>query len=191
MTGQPEVRRLLVITLFWSVAAYMAYPYIAPYLAAVLGFGETGISASVTLWGVFAAIGVMAGGSLNDRHGSYRVVRVSLLLLLIAFWVMAAAVFLPMGMARVPALLAIATWGFGVWSFFPAQMSRLIAAGSPRQASVTLSLNTSTMYFGFSLGSTLGAAILDTGNIWAIGFLAGVSVAIALYLNTRLLSKQT
>lgn len=179
---QLKVRRLLVVTLFWSVGAYMTYPYVAPYLAAVLDFGETGISATVSLWGTFAAIGVMTGGSLNDRLGSHRVVRGSLLMLAAAFWAMAAAVFLPPGSARLPVLLAIAAWGFSVWSFFPAQMARLIAAGSPQQASVALSLNTSTMYFGFSLGSALGAAVLDTGTLWGIGLLAGLSAAIGLGL---------
>ncbi|RIX46861.1 MAG: MFS transporter [Rhodocyclales bacterium GT-UBC] len=182
--GQAEVRRLLVVTLFWSVGAYMTYPYIAPYLAAVLDFGETGISATVSLWGTFAAIGVMTGGSLTDRLGSNRVVRGSLLMLAAAFWTMAAAVSLSPSRAQIPALLAIAAWGFSVWSFFPAQMARLIAAGSPQQASVALSLNTSTMYFGFSLGSALGAAVLDTGAIWGIGLLAGLSAVIGLRLTS-------
>lgn len=182
--GQTEVRRLLVVTLFWSVGAYMTYPYIAPYLAAVLDFGETGISATVSLWGTFAAIGVMTGGSLTDRLGSNRVVRGSLLMLAAAFWTMAAAVILPPSRAQIPALLAIAAWGFSVWSFFPAQMARLIAAGSPQQASVALSLNTSTMYFGFSLGSALGAAVLDTGAIWGIALLAGLSAVIGLRLTS-------
>lgn len=178
----PEIRRLLTVTLFWSVGAYMAYPYIAPYLAAVLDFDETGISATVSLWGGFAAIGVIAGGNLNDRLGSSRVVRGSLVLLAAAFWALAAAVMLPPASALLPVLGAVAIWGFSVWSFFPAQMARLIAAGSPQQASVALSLNTSTMYFGFSLGSAAGAAVLDAGAIWGIGLLAGISAAIALNL---------
>lgn len=182
---QTEVRRLLVVTLFWSIGAYMAYPYIAPYLTDVLHFGETGISATVSLWGSFAAIGVMTGGSLNDHLGSRRVVRGSLLMLAAAFWIMAAAVFLPPGRALLPALLAIAAWGFSVWSFFPAQMARLIAAGPPQQASVALSLNTSTMYFGFSLGSAVGAAVLHAGAIWGIGLLSGFSAFVGLVL-TRL-----
>jgi len=187
---QAEVRRLLVVTLFWSVGAYMTYPYIAPYLTAVLHFSETGISATVSLWGAFAAIGVITGGTLNDHLGSNRVVRGSLILLAVAFWVLAGAVGLPPVIALLPVLLAVAVWGFSVWSFFPAQMARLIAAGPPQQASVALSLNTSTMYFGFSVGSALGAAVLGTGAIWGIGLLAGLSAAIALRLATSRPQKQ-
>ena len=78
---QPHVRRLLAITLFWSLGAYTAYPFIAPYLSAVLMFGESGISATVTLWGVFAALGVFTSGIITDRLGANRVARTSLALL--------------------------------------------------------------------------------------------------------------
>lgn len=178
---QRDIRGLLAVTLLWSIAAYSAYPYIAPYLASVLGFGDRGIGATVSLWGVFAALGVMTGGTLNDRFGSPRVVRVSLLLLAGSFWMLAVCAFLAPGAALLPVLAAIAIWGFSVWSFFPAQMARLIGAVSPQQASVSLSLNTSTMYLGFSIGSAIGAGILGTGALWAIGLFAG-SAALASWL---------
>lgn len=179
---QPHVRRLLAITLFWSLGAYTAYPFIAPYLSAVLMFGESGISATVTLWGVFAALGVFTSGIITDRLGANRVARTSLALLALSFWLMAAATTLVPTTARWPVLLAVAVWGFSVWAFFPAQMARLIAAGQPAQAPVALSLNTSTMYLGFSLGSALGAGILHSGALWGIGLAAGLAVAIALLL---------
>lgn len=181
---QPQVRRLLAVTLFWSIGAYTSYPYIAPYLSTVLGFGEGAIGATVTLWGVFAAAGVLTGGILNDRLGANRVVVVALLMLAASFWLMAGATVLAPGVARWPVLLAVAVWGFSVWAFFPAQMARLIAAGQAPQASIALSLNTSTMYLGFSIGSAIGAGILNTGQLWGIGLVAGLSEFIALFLIT-------
>ncbi|MFL6707619.1 MAG: MFS transporter [Massilia sp.] len=182
---QAQVLRLLAITLFWSIGAYTCYPFIAPYLSTVLGFGEAGISATVTLWGAFAALGVGAGGMLNDRLGAGRVVRAALLLLMLSFCLLAAAPLLTTTLARWPVLLAVAVWGFSVWAFFPAQMARLVGAGGPAQAPVALSLNTSTMYLGFSLGSALGAGILHTGAIWGIGLAAGMAEAAALLLAKR------
>lgn len=179
---QPQVRRLLAVTLFWAIGAYTSYPYIAPYLSAVLGFGEAGIGATVTLWGVFAALGVLTGGVLNDRLGADRVVRVALLLLAASFWLMAAVTLLSPGTARWPVMLAVAVWGFSVWAFFPAQMAKLIAAGRAPQAPVALSLNTSTMYLGFSIGSAIGAGILHTGALWGIGLLAGVAEIVAWFV---------
>ena len=179
---QPQVRRLLAVTLFWAIGAYTSYPYIAPYLSAVLGLGETGIGATVTLWGVFAALGVLTGGVLNDRLGANRVVRAALVLLAASFWLMAGATLLAPGTAQWPVMLAVAVWGFSVWAFFPAQMAKLIAVGPALQAPVALSLNTSTMYLGFSIGSALGAGILHTGALWGIGLLAGLSELAALWL---------
>ena len=183
--AQAKVRRLLGITLFWSIGAYAAYPYIAPYLSQVLAFGEGGIGATVSLWGAFAAIGVITGGSLNDRLGSDQVVKVSLLMLMLAFWSLAAAAFLAPAHALIPVLVAVAIWGFSVWAFFPAQMARLISAGDPSQAPVALSLNTSTMYLGFSMGSAAGAGILSTGHIWGIGLFAGLTALLALILDRK------
>jgi predicted MFS family arabinose efflux permease len=180
---QAPILKLLAITLFWSIGAYTAYPYIAPYLTTVLGFGTSGIGATVSMWGVAAAIGVTTGGALNDRFGSGRVVTASLILLACSFTVLAAVTVLGPAAAQIPALVAIGIWGFSVWSFFPAQMARLIAASSPSQASVSLSLNTSTMYLGFSIGSALGAGIIGLNAVWAIGIAAAVAEAISLALN--------
>lgn len=182
---QAAVLRLLAVTLFWSVGAYTAYPFIAPYLDAVLGFGAVGIGATVSLWGVFAAIGVITGGTLNDRFGSDRVALFSLLLLGASFFLLAGAAALPPNAALLPALVAIVVWGFSVWSFFPAQMARLIAAGTSAQASVALALNTSTMYLGFSLGSAMGAGVVGSGTVWGIGAIAGLSELIAVALDRR------
>jgi len=108
-------------------------------------------------------------------------------LLAFAFWLLAAAAAAGMSLsaALVPVLAAIAVWGFSVWSFFPAQMARLMAAGTADQTPVALSLNTSTMYFGFSMGSALGAIILGTGAIWGIGLVAGVFAMMAFLMDRR------
>ncbi len=178
------ILRLLTVSLFWSIGAYAAYPYVAEYLQAVLSLGPLAIIATVSLWGFSAAAGVMTGGILNDRFGADRVVHWSLILLGTSFLILALATALPPRLALVPVLAAIMLWGFTVWSFFPAQMSRLIAAGPASEAAVALALNTSTMYLGFSVGSALGAAVLGTGAIWGIGAVAATAELAAVLLNT-------
>jgi len=180
---QAPVLKLLSVTLFWSMGAYTAYPYIAPYLSQTLGFADRGIAATVTLWGVFAALGVFTGGALNDRFGSLKVAKLSLIALALSFATLAVATRLPGMGAVLLALLAVAGWGFSVWSFFPAQMARLIVAGGQSHASVALSLNTSTMYLGFSIGSAIGAGIIAIGNVWMIGAAAAVMELVAVALD--------
>ncbi|MCS3505418.1 MFS transporter [Achromobacter sp. JUb104] len=186
VVAQRSVLRLLAVSLFWSIGAFAAYPYIAEYLSAVLAFGPLEITASVSLWGLCAAAGVMTGGVLNDRFGAGTVVRGSLVLLALSFLALAVATVLPPGVSLGLVMIAVAVWGFTVWSFFPAQMARLIGAGVPSQAPVALALNTSTMYFGFSIGSALGATVLGAGAIWAIGVVAAMAELIALGLNAAI-----
>ncbi|WP_037074141.1 MFS transporter [Rhizobium leguminosarum] len=180
---QAPVLKLLSVTLFWSMGAYTAYPYIAPYLSQTLGFADRGIAATVTLWGVFAALGVFTGGALNDRFGSLKVANLSLVALALSFAILAVATRVPGLAAVLLVLLAVAGWGFSVWSFFPAQMARLIVAGGHRHASVALSLNTSTMYLGFSIGSAIGAGIIAIGNVWMIGAAAALMELVAVALD--------
>lgn len=186
VVAQRSVLRLLAVSLFWSIGAFAAYPYIAEYLSAVLAFDPLEITASVSLWGLCAAAGVMTGGVLNDRFGAGTVVRGSLVLLALSFLALAVATVLPPGVSLGLVMSAVAVWGFTVWSFFPAQMARLIGAGVPSQAPVALALNTSTMYFGFSIGSALGATVLGAGAIWAIGVVAAMAELIALGLNAAI-----
>lgn len=181
----PAVQKPLLVTLFWSMGAYTAYPYIAPYLAHTLQFEDLQISATVTLWGVFAALGVFSGGALNDRFGPSRVISFSLVALSAAFLSLAAATSMGHGSALVFSLAGVALWGFSVWSFFPAQMAKLIEAGGAGKNALVLSLNTSTMYFGFSVGSAIGAEVLSRGQIWMIAALAALFAATARLLNGR------
>jgi predicted MFS family arabinose efflux permease len=107
-------------------------------------------------------------------------------LLALSFLALAVATVLPPGVSLGLVMSAVAVWGFTVWSFFPAQMARLIGAGVPSQAPVALALNTSTMYFGFSIGSALGATVLGAGAIWAVGVVAAMAELIALGLNAAI-----
>ncbi|WP_246519932.1 MFS transporter [Ancylobacter lacus] len=182
---RPTILRLLGVSLFWAIGAYTAYPYIAPYLKAVLDFGPAGVGATVSMWGIAAAFGVTAGGTLNDRFGSDRVVLGSLIVLALAFAALAAATLMAPAQAFFIALAAIAAWGFSVWSLFPAQMARLIAAGPASDASIALALNTSTMYLGFSIGSAMGAGIIGAGAVWPIGATAALAEVVAIAFDRR------
>lgn len=180
---QPEVIKGLSLTLFWAMGAFTAYPFIAPYLQGVLGFDDEGVSIAVFVWGVSAAIGMYAGGSLNDRLGSHRVLGPALGALALAFLTLSAtAAFLPPARALIPVTIAIVVWGVSVWAFYPAQMAHLIGAGGRSAAPVALSLNTSVMYAGFGVGSALGSAIVADQSLAALGLAAAGAEAGALIL---------
>jgi predicted MFS family arabinose efflux permease len=192
VAGQPNILRALSVTLFWAMGAFTAYPFIAPYLHATLGFGNNGVSGTVFLWGVSAAVGLIVGGSLNDRLGSPFVIAPALGLLATAFLVLAmSAAFLSPDRALVPVMVAVVVWGASVWGFYPAQLAHLIGVAGPPAAPIALSLNTSVLYIGFGLGSALGATIIEKHNVAGIGVAAAAAEAIGLllFLASRLIGR--
>jgi predicted MFS family arabinose efflux permease len=168
---QPAVLRGLLVTALWATGAYVLYTYLAVYLKAATDIGDAHLGLVFLLWGVFAAIGVFCGGSLNDRFGARRVIIPALILLALSFFGLSAIGWLiPQGRAVLPVLLCIAVWGLSAWAFFPAQQARLIEIGGLQSAPIVLSLNASFMFFGFSLGAAVGSATLSLATSADLGW---------------------
>lgn len=180
---RPPVLVGLAITLFWAIGAYTVWTYIAPYLQSVANFGPDGISFIVCLWGVSAAIGIFSGGTLSDKLGAKVVMAGSLLLLTGAFVLLSFTAFwLSSTEAVIPIVVSVAVWGVTVFGFFPAQMSHLIQVGGQASAPVVLSLNTSSMYGGFALGSAIGSVVVSQGQVADLGLAAAVAEVVGLIL---------
>lgn len=180
---RPSVLIGLAVTLFWAIGAYTVWTYIAPYLTTVANLGPNGISLIVCLWGIGSAVGVFSGGSLSDRFGAKTVMGTSLFLLALSFLVLSfTAFYLTPSQALVPIVIAVAVWGVTVWGFFPAQISHLIHTGGHASAPIVLSLNTSFMYGGFSIGSAIGSFVVAHGQVADLGLAAALAEAVGIAL---------
>ena len=158
---QPAVLRTLLVTTLWATGAYTVYTYIAPLLHATAGIDGPWLSAVLFVWGLSAAAGIFAGGTLTDRHGAGPVIVLGLAFLALAFASLSvSATLLTKAAAARPVLVAIVVWGLSAWAFFPAQQTRLIRVAGIKIAPIALSLNASFMFLGFSLGAALGSATL-------------------------------
>jgi MFS family permease len=112
----------LLVTTLWATGAYAVYTYIASLLSTAAGIEGPYLGAVLFVWGLSAAAGVFAGGTLTDRHGPEPVIVRALLFLALAFASLSAsAMLLPKAAAAGPALVAIVVWGLSAWAFFPAQ----------------------------------------------------------------------
>ena len=179
---RPAVLLSLFVTTAWAVGAFTVWTYIAPYLTATAGLDGPQISGVVFLWGVAAAIGIFAGGYLNDKIGSRSVMLPALSFLALAFVTLSvSARLLSQTQALVPVLCAIVAWGLTAWGFYPAQQARLIGIGGHKVAPVVLSLNMTFMYAGFSAGAALGSLVLAHGSVVNLGWV-GASFEIAALL---------
>jgi predicted MFS family arabinose efflux permease len=183
---QPAVLRTLLVTTLWATGAYTVYTYIAPLMYTAAGIEGPYLSAILFVWGLAAASGIFAGGTLTDKHGAGRVIISGLILLALAFASLSlSAMLLSKAAALGPVLVAIVIWGLSAWAFFPAQQTRLIGVAGIRVAPIALSLNASFMFLGFSLGAALGSVTLTYAAPSALGWVGSLCVLASLLLSVR------
>uniref|UniRef100_UPI00339D33A6 MFS transporter n=1 Tax=Cupriavidus plantarum TaxID=942865 RepID=UPI00339D33A6 len=175
VAARPSVLATLLATTLWATGAYTVYTYLAPLVMHVTEIRERQIGLLMFAWGIAAAFGVFAGGSLSDRLGPMRVIVPAVSLMGIAFLTLSAdAMWLSPAEATAPAVAALLVWAICHWAFYPAQQARLIALSGVGVASIALSLNASFMYIGFSIGASAGAITLAHGSMGALGALGVV-----------------
>ena len=169
---RPEILHGLTVTLLFATGVFSVFTYLAPLLSQAVGFDAHGISATLFLFGVAAALGNAIGGISADRFGALRTVRTSLAALTLVLALLGAAAAAHLAPAVV---IGVGLWGLLGWAFYAAQMANLVRL-APELAMVTLSLNASTFYFGVALGSLTGSLVLRLGA----GKLAFIAAALEL-----------
>jgi MFS transporter, DHA1 family, inner membrane transport protein len=168
---QPEIGRSLLLTLLYFTAIFTLFGYIGPVLQALGPMSVSQVSLSLLAVGVSGVLGTLIGGWATDRFGPMRTLRGQL-----AVFLVAQAVVPLTGGNYAAVLIGLVVWGTAGFGMMPPQQARL-AAASPKNAPLLLSLNTSMLYFGTALGSIVGgtaSVYLGFGQIaWAgIPFIA-------------------
>lgn len=174
-----EVLWTLSLTLLYFVAIFCVFSYIGPVLQALLPMSTERMSVTLMLFGLSGAAGTLVGGWANDHFGPRRTLTVQLAVL--------AAMMLLVPLTRgnhTLIVLVFVVWGIAGFGMMSPQQSRL-AALSPAQAPILLSLNTSMLYIGTALGAAIGgpaAALVGFDHLaWV-----GVPFAAAGWLTLRL-----
>jgi predicted MFS family arabinose efflux permease len=126
---------------------------------------------ALLVFGVASVAGSTLGGRLTDRFGALPVVVGGLAALTLAMLAVSAATAASAGW---PALLALAAWGLGGWTFPPSQQHRLVAT-APDDASVVLGLNSSAIYAGAAIGGVVGGLVLPAGAAFVPALAAGLA----------------
>jgi len=168
---KPEIGLPLLLTLLYFTAIFTLFGYIGPVLQALGPMSVSQVSLTLLAVGLSGVLGTLIGGWATDRFGPSRTLQVQLGTFLVAQAVV------PLTGGNYTAVLAgLLLWGTAGFGMMPPQQARL-AAASPENAPLLLSLNTSMLYFGTALGSIVGgtaSAYLGFGQIaWAgIPFLA-------------------
>jgi predicted MFS family arabinose efflux permease len=173
------VLRALLVTAFWAMGGFTVFTYLAIPLHN-LGLSPTEISLALLIFGVAAAIGNMAGGTLADRIGPLPTATLGLATMMMALTLQSVTLkFAPPEYARTVLLSLIFFWGIGGWAFYTGQVANLVHI-EPHASMIALSLNASAMYLGFAAGGALGGIVLTALSPNDLGWVGGSSVATAL-----------
>lgn len=174
----PGVRPVLAVLLFWILAHYTLYTYIAPFMAARGLAGR--VDAALLVFGVAALCGIWMTGLLVDRG-----LRALVLASLGVFALVALA--LGLGWATGPAVfVAIALWGMS-FGGAPTLLQTALADTAGEGAEVAQSMLVTVFNLAFAAGGALGGVLLETAGAQALprGILALLGVAIAVACSAR------
>ena len=161
---QGAVLRVWLRTLLFFIAIFSVFAYVGPVLLALNPMSSTLLSITLAVFGSAGVVGTLVGGWANDRFGSLKTIRVQLTVLT------SMMALLPFTEGRLPLTLAtLVTWGIAGFGLMVPQQSRL-AALSPAQSPLLLSLNSSMLYLGTALGAIVSGAMLGVVGFSHLGW---------------------
>lgn len=168
------VQLLLGVTCIFLAGQFTEYPFVAARLKSVADASASTIAILFAVYGFAGVVGAMIAAAAIDRLGGPRTTGVSLVLAILGLSIWSLS-----GPSVLLAGIGLAVWGSGASPAIAAQQARLIAA-DPRAASATVALNTSLLYAGQAIGTTLGGWLLSSGHAQRSGIAAVTLVALAL-----------
>ena len=168
-------RQMLAVsfTIFYVGGLYIVYIYIAKLLEAEMGWGPDRLVLFLTMAGLGAVAGNIAGGLTIDRIGATRTLAglCALQLLLLPVFSL-----LPIPMIGMAAL-AFAAASIG-WAAGAAQQARLLSLGK-QAGQVLISLNAGAGFVAAAYGASLGGLVISGFGPGWLGWAGAGSVLLA------------
>jgi predicted MFS family arabinose efflux permease len=169
---RPDVLATLVVTVVTLAGVYTIYSYLAPFLARTSHLTGDAVALVLFLFGLGSTIGNFLSGRTTDRIGPRRVIAMVLTGLIGLFALISlVGTIVPPDVAGWIIVPLIALWGFVGFSFPSAQQAHIVTL-APKLAPITLSLNSSAIYLGASLGAVLGSLVVARGGLGELGWVA-------------------
>jgi predicted MFS family arabinose efflux permease len=170
-----KVQLLLAVTCIFLAGQFTEFPFVAARLKSDVDADASTIAILLAVYGFAGVVGASIAAAAIDRLGGPRTTRISLVFVMIGLGVWSLS-----GASVVIAGVGLAIWGSGSSPAIAAQQARLIAA-DPMAASATVALNTSLLYAGQAIGTTLGGWTLSSGHGNWSGIVAVALVATAFF----------
>lgn len=174
---QARILSVLLVTGFAVTGGFIVFTYIAPLLRQVAPYGSGKLQWLVFAYGAASVLGSALAGYGSDRWGPARVCVTVLCVLIINFVLFSDATKTLVGTA-----IAMAVWGMAGWGLLPPQQHQLVQM-SPDSPNIVISLNSSVLYAGIAVGSSLGGFLVGHTGIGGLRWWAAGMEAVALALS--------
>jgi MFS transporter, DHA1 family, inner membrane transport protein len=167
---------LLLITTLQMSGQFVVFTFMAPLLTKLTQAGPDAVGLVFALYGIFGFIGIAIATRIVDSWGAYRtsVLFTVLMLTGVTGWAISAGAYPLMA-------CSVAIWGLGFASTNSMQQVRLVSA-APALASASVSLNTSVLYIGQAVGSSIGGVLYARDLLYGAGYVSVGFVALALVM---------
>jgi MFS transporter, DHA1 family, inner membrane transport protein len=178
-----KILLLLTVTCIFIAGQFTVYPFMAASLKTSLNAGPSLIAALFAIYGLAGVAGTAASSAVIGRFGAPVTVSACLAVVIVglAMWSGHASSF-------ALAVAGLLVWGSGGAPAISGQQARLIAA-DPMVASASVALNTSVLYAGQAVGTSLGGEILTRGHESMTG-VVGIALLSAAMLASLLASSR-
>ncbi len=171
----PRIAFMLSVTLFVFIGFSIIDTYITPFLLVAMPVMKGKISIILMILGVGSLIGSKAGGLLADRIGISRTIFSAMIVQTCTL------VLVYLGSSRwvMITVILLMIWEIACWTFGPIQNFNLVSL-APEVSSIALSLNSTFVQIGFSLGSGIGGIIIGVWSVKSITWISALSAAVAI-----------
>ena len=175
----PALISILLVTAVSASGQFTTFAYIAPFVGTLLDPSPNTLSLALVLFGAAGIVGNVWATRRIATAGAASNVAISLISMLVGMTVLAA-----FGSLFIACLAGILAWGAGIFANNSSQQARLVMA-SPELAGASIALNTSMIYLGQAVGTTVGGAVIASVGYRWLPLVGAVVLAGALLLSWR------
>ena len=175
----PALISILLVTAVSASGQFTTFAYIAPFVGTLLDPSPNTLSLALVLFGAAGIVGNVWATRRIATAGAASNVAISLISILVGMTVLAA-----FGSLFIVCLAGILAWGAGIFANNSSQQARLVMA-SPELAGASIALNTSMIYLGQAIGTTVGGAVISSAGYRWLPACGAAVLAGALLLSWR------
>ncbi len=175
----PALIAILLVTVVSASGQFTTFAYIAPFIGFLMGPSPNTLSLALVLFGAAGVIGNVWATRRIGRHGASSNVAISLISMCFGMIMLAA-----FGSWLIAFVVGALAWGSGVFANNSSQQARLVVA-SPELSGASIALNTSMIYLGQAIGTTVGGAVIASAGYRWLPVVGAVVLGLALLLSWR------